>query len=77
MFKYRRMKFLQKLLRIQRHRCLYFNKVKFQTPHILALPDTSYCRRTSAGSVPIRRGGEDIQKHAKQFLKEAGGVLAQ
>ena len=24
----------------------------FQTPHISALIDTSYCRRTSAGSVP-------------------------
>ena len=42
----------EKLLRIQRHRCLFFNKAKFQNPHTSALPDTSYYRRTSAGSVP-------------------------
>ena len=43
----------------------------------LPAPSTSYCRRTSAGSVSIRRGGDDIRQTAKQFLKEAGGVLAQ
>ena len=46
------MKLLKKLLGIQTHLCLLFNKVKFYTPHISSSSDTIYCRRTSAGSVP-------------------------
>ena len=38
-------------------------------------PDNSSCIRVRRGEwVPIRRGGEGIRKHAKQFWKRAGGV---
>jgi hypothetical protein len=36
------------------------------------LTDNSLCTRTSVGWVPSE--GEGIQKHAKRFLKQAGGV---
>jgi hypothetical protein len=37
--------------------------------------DTSLCIRDISRLVPSE--GEGIQKHAKQFLKQAGGVLLQ
>ena len=43
------------------------NRFSPQTPVI--------AKRTSAGWVPS--AGEGIQKHAQQFLKQAGGVLLQ